>query len=84
MNNTKDDNTAGVGSGDLLGNLTFLETGTNRDAMQTVVRLRRSHWHDRKGVYMRTELRYLKTLTFGFNVMDDDCVMIVSIRAPLG
>jgi hypothetical protein len=43
---------------------------------QIVVRLRRSYWHDHDGAYTRTELRYLKRHTKGFNVFEDDCSMV--------
>lgn len=40
---------------------------------RTVVRLSRSVWHDRRGIYQRTTIRYLKRRSSGFNVCDDDC-----------
>lgn len=43
---------------------------------RTVVRLRRSFWHDNDGAYQRVSLRYLKRHAEGFNLFDDDCGMV--------
>lgn len=42
---------------------------------KTIVRLRRSAWHDNDGVYEKISLKYLKRQTKGFNIFDDDCRM---------
>lgn len=55
-----------------LKNISDLETG-NDEKMRIVVRLNRSFWHDKNGVYQRVTLRYLKKCMRGDNLLDYDC-----------
>lgn len=46
----------------------------NKDDTRIIVRLRRSFWHDARGVYERTELKYLKRhCLLGWNFLEEDC-----------
>lgn len=45
----------------------------NQNDTLVVVRLRRSFWHDTRGVYQRTELKYLRRNCVGWNFLHEDC-----------
>lgn len=57
----------------------LLSTSTEllaESADRTVVRLRRSWWHDKKGACQRLELRFLARSSTGFNLFHDDCCQV--------
>lgn len=41
-----------------------------------VVRLTTSSWSDRNGAYQRKSLRFLKRKCEGYNILDEDCMMV--------
>ncbi len=45
----------------------------NQNETRVVIRLRRSTWHDAKGIYQRVELKYLKRECTGWNFLHEDC-----------
>tara|TARA_R110002096_G_scaffold176849_1_gene353272 strand:- start:251 stop:547 length:297 start_codon:yes stop_codon:yes gene_type:complete len=38
-----------------------------------VVRIKRSYWHDERGVHQKTDVGYLKRKSEGYNVLEEDC-----------
>lgn len=66
------DGANGVVSTALFGDLVLSDKEANEQECRCVVRLRRSWWHDPKGLHQRIDLTYLKRHCKDFNILDED------------
>lgn len=52
------------------------EKPAKKDESRVVVRVRTSIWRDKRGLHQRKDLTFLRRKCFGYNILDEDAVMI--------